>query len=106
MAKKTQLNFSEKKHSVKGIISLIIGIISVILLLVLFYLSALEQGNGSEKIGIVGIIIFLISLIGSVIGYQDSREKDIKYYVPVLGLIINSLVFLFLFVLYIIGMFM
>ena len=80
---KRKKRFSDKKHSVKGIISLIIGIILLILLLILFYSSARVEGGGSIVIGLIGVIIMILSLIGTVVGYQGYKEKDIHYFVPI-----------------------
>lgn len=101
--KKKSVRFSDKKHSIKGIISLIIGVISIFTLFLLFYESAKEGGNGDVTLGFIGAIIFILSIVGTVLGYQGSKEKDIHYYVPIIGLIMNGLIFLSLFLLYIVG---
>lgn len=104
MARKKRISFSEKKHSVKGIISLVIGIISIITLFVLFHFSALADGNGDIVLGLVGVILFLLSITGIVLGYQGYKEKDVYYYIPVIGIILNGIMFIILFLLYIVGL--
>lgn len=104
MIRKKRARFSDKKHSVKGIISLVIGIISLILTLVLFYLSAQASGNGGVLIGFIGVILLISTIVGIALGYQGYKEKEIYYYPPVIGLVMNSLIFLILFILYIVGL--
>lgn len=106
MVRKRKLKFSDKKHSIKGTISLIISIISIILLLVMFYLSALSRGYGGMLLGIVGIFILIFSVVGFILAYQGYKEKDIYYHVPVAGIILNGIIFLGLFILYIVGLFL
>lgn len=104
MAKKKKLKFSEKKHSVKGTISLVISIISIILLLVLFYLSAISKGDGGILLGIIGILILVFSVIGFILAYQGYKEKDVYYHRPVIGIILNGIIFLILFIIYMVGL--
>lgn len=104
MARKRKLKFSDKKHSVKGIIALIISIMSIILLLVLFYLSALSSGDGGLLLGTIGILILIFSVIGFILAYQGYKEKDVYYHGPVAGIILNGIMFLILFIIYIVGL--
>lgn len=104
MARKRKVKFSDKKHSVKGITSLIIGIISITLLMVLFYFSALVDGRGGTSLGIIGMLILIFSITGFVLGYQAYKEKDIFYGAPIVGTILNGLNFLVMFLLYTIGL--
>lgn len=104
MARKRKLKFSDKKHSVKGSIALIISIISIILLLVLFYLSAISSGDGGMLLGIIGMLILIFSIVGFILAYKGYKEKDVYYHGPVAGIILNGIIFLALFVLYIVGL--
>ncbi|NLJ91189.1 MAG: hypothetical protein GX323_09860 [Clostridiales bacterium] len=106
MIRKKGVRFSDKKHSIKGIISLAMGIISLILLIVLFYLSARASGSGGMVIGYMGVAILITSIIGAFLAYQAYKERDVYYNLPLTGLIINLLIFLTLFVLYIVGLVM
>ena len=104
MARKKRRKRLDKKHSLKGIISVIIGIISLIVLIILFYVSALVDGDGDILLGLIGLILLIASIVGASLGYQGYKEKDIEYYLPITGLILNSLTFLLLFVLYVMGL--
>lgn len=103
MARKRGVKFSDKKHSIKGIISIVIGLVSLVALIVLFYLSAKTKGGGSINLGLVGVIILILSILAITLSYQGYKERDIHHYVPVIGLILNGLLFLVLFILYIVG---
>lgn len=104
MLRKKGVRFSDKKHSIKGIISLAMGSISLVLIVLLFYVSAKASGDGGMLLGYMGVIILISSVIGTSLAYQGYKEKDVYYKPLLIGLIINILVFLTLFILYIVGL--
>lgn len=71
--------FTDKHHTVGGIISTFLGILSLVLLSVCVRISFHFAGNGTIMLGAVGVAAFLISLSGCVIGLISFREED-KYY--------------------------
>ena len=76
-----------------------ISIISI----VSFYLSALASGDGGVILGIIGTLILFLSIIGFILAYQGYKEKDVYYQGPVAGIILNGIMFLGLFIIYIVG---
>jgi multisubunit Na+/H+ antiporter MnhB subunit len=103
--KRRRVKFSDKKHSVRGLISLNLGIISTIILGVLFYLSALVKGAGGANLGLIGFVLFILSIVGFVLGVKGYKEKEIYYQAPILGLLINGLLLVFLIILYFMGLY-
>ena len=100
------MRFSDKKHSVRGIISLLISIISILLLGILFYFSSLAKGEGGSLLGAIGLILLIFSSAGFILAIKAYKEKDIYYQAPILGSILNGVIFIVLFILYIMGLFL
>ena len=101
--KKEGVIFTDRVHSIKGIISLILGLISGLSFFALAYISSLSQGNGPILLGFAGIALFFLSIIGLYLGAQSCKEKEIYYTAPVIGLISNGIFMVVYFILYIIG---
>jgi len=104
--KKEIFKFSGRSHSVKGIASIILGIVSLLTLILLSVISSISHGNGGMVIGILGIALLIAAVSGFILGIKACREKEIYYTAPVTGMIMNGLLSLGLFLLYIVGIFM
>ncbi len=103
LRKKESFKFSDKKHSVRGLISLVMGILSCVCLLVLFYISSLSAGNGSLLLGAVGLVMCVLSIVGFIIGVKACKEKEIYYNVPIIGLVLNGFLSVIYLILYMLG---
>ncbi len=93
------LNIDQHKSS-QGLVSIIMGIISLILLIVLFVCSYTQRGEAGVWIGWSGIGVYLMSLTGLIfaaLGLKDKEAKNERSYV---GLVLNGIVFVWLTVLY------
>lgn len=101
--KKEAVIFTDRVHSIKGIISLCMGLVSILSFTILAYISSLSKGNGSMLLGFAGLASFFLSLVGFYLGINSSKEKEIYYTAPVAGLIINGICAIIYFTLYIIG---
>ena len=82
MRKKNYI-FTNKKHSDKAIMSTILGIISLISMGIVTYLS--YRGGGVMH----GVLATIYSLIGLILGIVTLRDKDIYRIFPVLGTVFN-----------------
>ena len=82
MRKKNYI-FTNKKHSDKAIMSTILGVISLVSLGIVTYLSY-SQGGVMH-----GVLATVYSLIGLILGVLTLRDKDIYRFFPVLGTILN-----------------
>ncbi len=102
--KKSSFKFSDKSYSKRGIISTIIGIISLIVLTIIFIASSNSYGNGELILGLIGDLIFIASLIGLGIALYSFKESDIYYRYSILGAGINSLIVVSLFALFVVGL--
>jgi uncharacterized membrane protein (UPF0136 family) len=102
--KRKAVKFTDKKHSFRGIVSLILGILSGIAFLILSYLSSLSKGNGGLAFGVAGMILFVMSIVGLVLSIKSFKETDIYFTASIIGLILNGLFVCLYFILYIIGL--
>lgn len=75
-----KVKFTDKHHSVGGIISTFFGAIASILLVICIHSSYKLEGNGGVMLGAMGVASFFISLSGCAIGLISFRETD-KYYI-------------------------
>lgn len=100
---KDMIHFSGRRHSKLGIISTILGVIVVAGFITLSMISGLNKGNGGILLGILGILIFGMSILGFVFAYKAYLQKDIFYRFPVLGLILNGLMSIVMLIIYILG---
>lgn len=101
--KKEAYKFSDKKHSIKGLISTAIGITAIIALMVLAYIASLSGGNGTILLGLVGIGFAVLSGVGFYLGIDACKESDIYYTAPVAGIIINGFILIIYLLLYMVG---
>lgn len=103
--KKDSIKFVGRKHSKKGMIATVIGVAIIILLVVLSVLSGIAKGQGSLMLGVAAILGFFMAIAGFVLSVSALKEKDVFYVAPILGTILNGMMFIVFMVLYIIGLF-
>ncbi|MDO5293590.1 MAG: DUF6142 family protein [bacterium] len=101
--KKGGYMFTDKKHSIEGIFAVIIGIIILATIIVLSYQSSLSGGNGPILYGIISFFAMIISFGAFVVSVMSLRDKEVFRGFPIVGSILNGLVFVTLFLIYIVG---
>ena len=87
--KKSGYIFTVKKHPEKGIMSMILGVISVLSIAAAVYLAYRNNGNAVSRYGAAVFLATLFSLAGMVLGVLSRMEKDNYYLFPHLGIILN-----------------
>lgn len=97
-------DFSDKVHSQKGIISVVLAAVSFIGLIGLVIASTMEKGNGSIGIGAGGFTILCIIVVGFIMGILSFRETEIKHTFPLIGTICNGILLVFEVIICFIGM--
>ncbi len=100
---KRDIRFTEKKHPVRAIISVVIGIVSLCMMLTLFILSGTLFGNGGAIFGYLGIVDLFLALIGLILSMECVRMEDIYFTFVKVGIVINGLVLLNMAGLYVLG---
>ena len=104
--RKESIKFSGRSHSIKGMISFAIGLIIILTLLVLVFISSLSSGNGGIQYGFIGLVLAFIAIYGFALGIKACKEKEIFYTAPISGLVINGLLIVVFIILYLVGFFL
>lgn len=95
--------FTNRHHSRRGIMSMILAVIAIIALIVLPIFSSKSGGNGSILYGGIGFCAFIISITGFILGVQGLKEEEIYYSVPRIGTALNTIMIIVYGTLYIMG---
>lgn len=101
--KKRSYMFTDKTHSIEAILSVIIGVAILITLLVLSVKSSQSGGNGPILYGIISFFSMIVSLGAFIVAAMTLRDKETFRVFPVLGTILNGVLFIALFVIYMMG---
>mgnify|MGYP000951469839 FL=1 len=101
--KKETIQFSGRRHTRLGILSAVIGIVSVIGFIIVSIVSGINGGEGGLIIGIAGILLFALSLLGFIMSYKALKQKDIFYRFPMTGLVVNGIMMIVYVILYVMG---
>lgn len=81
--------FTNKRHSHRAIMSTILGIISIVSLVIVVYLTYRKDGDAAVGYGFTGLLATLFSLIGLVLGVITVRNKEYYRLFPWLGVGLN-----------------
>ncbi|SEA03025.1 hypothetical protein SAMN02745687_01494 [Lachnospiraceae bacterium NK3A20] len=84
--------FTSKKQSYPGLISLVLGVICVISVAAMIYLTYQAGGKAQLRYGAVVFICALISLAGLITGILARREPDRIYLFAYIGIALNAAV--------------
>ena len=84
--------FTNKKHSDKAIMSMILCIISLISMIIVIYLTYKNGGNAKGGYGVTGLLATIFSVVGLVLGIVTLKEKENYKLFPCLGTVFNSVV--------------
>lgn len=103
MAKKMMYSFAEKKNSVNGVISTIMGTVSLLLLVAMIYTSYYMRGDAGIYAGAFGLSGMIFAFVGFVLGIISFSEKNIKYKYPKIGSVMSGIVFTIWLGLFLIG---
>ncbi|MBR6228152.1 MAG: hypothetical protein IKQ97_00265 [Eubacterium sp.] len=100
---KQKIQFSSRTHPKSGILSLVLGALSLLILLFLCLVSGAHKGNPGTWVGVAGIWTLVLSVVGFVVATKSYRMEDIYMITPRLGSILNGLVMVTMVILYVIG---
>jgi len=101
--KKSSLHFTGRRHSRGGIISTVMAGIAWILFAALCVYSSATGGDATIVAGILGILDALFVLVGMIIAFRSLHERDVYYVLPVVGMVLNGILFIIYFSLYFMG---
>lgn len=103
---RSRVNYAsvDKYKSVPGLISIFMGIGTVIGMVLLFVGSYLEGGQAGIWIGVLGILLIVVALAAICMAITGLRDPDAMHGRPTIGLIENLIIFVLLILLYLSGM--
>lgn len=90
MSRNNRVIFTDNKQSSKGIMSVILGTISLISLIYCFSVSYHTEGAVSERFGPALIVTLVFAIVGMVLGVAGRREIDKFKLIPTIGIITNG----------------
>ncbi len=83
--------FTARKHPEKGIMSVILGIISILSIGAAVYLTYQNGGTAKPQYGAAVFLVTLYSFAGLALGVFSRMERDNYYLFPHLGIGLNFL---------------
>lgn len=83
--------FTNKNHPEKGIMSTILGVISIASIWIAVYLTFRNKGQAEFRYGTVVFLTMIFSFIGIGLGVSSRMEKDKFYFFSYTGIIFNML---------------
>lgn len=101
--KKEMIHFSGRRQTKLGITSAVIGILVVLGFLAICLMSGFAGGKGGLMIGIIGFLLLALAITGFVMSYLSFKKKDIFYTFPIIGIVLNGFMTVFLFIIYLMG---
>lgn len=93
MARARGYIFTNKVHSQKGMISTILGLLSLLTLGTAVYLSYLHKGVGAEQYGTAAVLAVVFMTVGLIMGIISMTEKEKFMLFRVLGIVLNVMAF-------------
>lgn len=101
--KNRSYKFTEKKKSIKGMISCIGAIISLILLVVMILQSVGNHGIGGDYLGSIGVIALFVGVASFIEAVQAVQEKDTFRTLPYVGVGLSAVASVVWIALYLLG---
>lgn len=92
MGRKNSYIFTNKEHSKKGIMSTILGVISLASLAYAIIMSYQRAGDIPLQYGAVAMLVMIFAFVGIILGVIAKSEKDKYYLFTYLGIGLNVLV--------------
>ena len=101
--RRTSLRFTGRQHARGGMISMVIAGIAWAVFAALCVYSSSTGGNAATVAGILGIADAVFTLTGMVLAFRGFQERDVYYILPAVGMVLNGILFVIYFSLYIMG---
>ena len=91
MSRKNSFMFTSKSHTEKGVMSTILGIISLATLGYALVMSYQNAGEIPRQYGAAALLATIFAFIGAALGAVSRTEKDKFYFFSYLGIVLNVL---------------
>lgn len=92
MKKRKGYIFTNKRHSERGIMSVLLAVISLVSLGIVVMKAYQTEGTAPAGSGATGLLALLYSVVGIVLGIVTTRDKGYYRFFPVLGTVLNGIV--------------
>lgn len=89
---KNNFMFTNKEHTLKGIMATILGVISLVSLIYITIDSYRSAGEIPLQYGAVAFLTMVFAFVGIVLGVLSKSERDKFYFFSYLGIVLNVLV--------------
>jgi len=96
--------FTNRVHSKKGIMSIVLGVISCFTILFTIYFTYKSGESASVNYGAALFLAFIFSIVGFLLAVISRFEKDLFYFYSYVGMVLNFLVILGISILLYVGM--
>ncbi len=87
-----EYRFTNKRYAKEGIISSVLGILSVICLVTGIVRSFELRGNGDSIVGLLGMGALLMSFVGLIFGIKSFKDEDKFYTFSKLGVCVCGII--------------
>ena len=104
MRKRNKIKFVIGRQSVRAIIGLIFGILTIICTTVLIVCSIKSGGGMGIATAIIALVANALSIAGFILALFALYAKDVRTTIPVIALILNGITVLVYIVIYILGL--
>ena len=91
MARRAGYKFTNRRHSKRAIMGMILGIISLLSLGWVIYLSYAKNGVNPGSAGMTGLLITVFSMTGLILGAVPLMERDRYPLFSILAIVFNVL---------------
>ena len=92
MSKKNSYMFTSKQHTRKGVMSTILGIISLVTLAYTIIMSYFKAGDVPLQYGAAAFLVMIFAFVGIILGLISKTERDKFYLFTYIGIVLNVLV--------------
>lgn len=100
----SNLSFKDFKVSQKGVMSIILGMLSFFAAVALIVFSTLKQGKADEIVGACGVVAIITALLGLGYSVAGAKEADCAHLPAYLGFVINVVIVVSWCCLFVIGL--
>lgn len=101
--KRRKYKFTDKNHSVQGVVSSIIGIVCILAVAGMVAVTYQQNGQTGKWIAVPGIIVLLLAMTGMYYGVLGMKEENTYRLLPWLGCGMNGIVLAAFVLIYILG---
>ncbi len=89
--KKSSYMFTNKEHTQKGIMSTILGVISLATLAYAVFRSYQNVGDVPRQYGAAAMLVMIYAFVGAALGVVSKTERDKFYLFTYVGIFLNVL---------------